>query len=74
MAEPRSLYDHLMTWAEQEAAGAERTRQEDPQDPQHAEEEATALLDAKYPTGGWLRRWFWRAAEGATRSGAGGGP
>lgn len=71
MAELRSLYDRLMTWAEQEAARAERARQEDPQ---HAEEEATALLDARYPTGGWLRRWFWRAAEGATRSGAGGGP
>jgi hypothetical protein len=30
------------------------------------------MLDKQHPTGGPFRRWLWRAADGATRSGADG--
>jgi hypothetical protein len=71
-AEPRSLYDRRMTWVEREASRADPARHENPQEAE--EDEAAALLDKHYPTGGWFRRWLWRAAEGATRFGSGGGP
>ena len=50
----------------------ERRRDKAPQETE-AEDEATDPSNKQYPTGGWLRRWFWRVADGATRFGSGGG-
>jgi hypothetical protein len=61
-----------MTGEEHKEAHAERAGHDNSQEVERDDAARAAMLDKQYPTGGPFRRWLWRVAEGATRSGSDG--